>query len=207
MSIFLFQNGVSEGIASTDDVRRVLRLTNEAMASDADLQIALDVVVSWLANKLPDYMTSTGTQVFYDVRPGDVLPVPQPYGTITGITATAYGSATTLVPDTDYYATDGLIVLRRRWRWDALAHHQRTWDKVAVSWENVLDPPEALVEGVAMAAANLWSTSPTLVKGMRSERIGSYSYTLSDKSVDDVLGTRARALLRPFMRKHSVFVT
>jgi hypothetical protein len=50
-------------------------------------------------------------------------------------------------------------------------------------------------------------TNPKLTGGMRSERIGDYSYTLSDKDVDEVMPARARKLLLPYRRRRHVFVT
>jgi hypothetical protein len=205
----------SEGLVSPADVRRLLP---QVQASDAQLQFYIDVVLSYLGPRLLPLDAGTGTAVFYKVRQGESLPLPVYGATVTSVTvwdvSTSVGRPLT---SPDYWEADGGILRTtdpsgawgydpRYWvpPFDTTASH---YHKVVVEWEAPAVAPAAFKEGIALWAASLLQTNPKLTSGMRSERIGDYSYTLADRDVESVVPARARVLLKPFLRKRRVLST
>lgn len=201
------------GLASVLDVRAALRLRDETAANDDDLAHSLAVAASWLQDKVPGYGVANGTINEFNVSTDAVIRLPVRSATVSQVRAWYADTATptVLTAGTDYLVIEGGVRLfggrstglDPRYGPDDVA---RTFARVDVSWSAADPVPDALREGVALFAAGLWATNPKLTSGMRSETIGSYSYTLSDKDVEDVMPSRARALLKPYMRRKLPFV-
>jgi hypothetical protein len=200
-------------IASVADVRRVLRLGPGQVVSDDDLAYILNVAWSYLSPKLPDFSAANGTETFYEVHAGDVLHLPHDGSSVSAIRGYGdpRGSATILVTgDFDVLPT-GVKLWNRGFGLDArygpFDDTRSRWAKVEIDWERGVAVPYAVREAVALAAAGMYELNPKLIKGMRSERIGSYSYTLSDKDVEGAVPPRVWELLRDYMKRKTVFVT
>lgn len=207
------------GLASIADVRRALGNINQARVSDADLLYYLNVTASVLESKLPEFTTPEGTSVIFNAPRAGMVWLPIPAAEVTAVRGyeSNSGGPTLLSAGKWDYAVQpgGVMLLQER---NAAIEDPRyftppvdttslTWPRVEIDWVNTGEIPWAVREGVAMTAAALFNTNSKLTSGMRSERIGDYSYTLSDKDVDEVMPARARKLLRPYMRRRHVFVT
>lgn len=207
------------GLATVADVRRALALRNPAVVDDDTLKYYLNVAASWLEPKIPPYDTASGTSVFYNANREGLLYLPVSSAQVTAVRGYDDNTASATVMSAakwDYVAEDGAVRLLRgalgnlqdpRYFTPPLDTLTTQWARVEVDWVNSADVPWAVREGVALFAAALYQTNSKLTGGMRSERIGDYSYTLNDKDADDVMPQRARKLLKPYMRKRRIFVT
>lgn len=188
-------------LATVEDVRRVGKIPTTV--DDAEVQKALDAAESYLRTKLPRWDDSAGgVAKFYNVQGTAQLPLPSPDAAITGVKLFYhYRDATgETVPATDYATANGYLVLLR-------SDTRRWYARAEVTWTNVGSVPAAVRDGVALTAAALASQYGKLTGGMRSERIGDYSYTLSDKDVEVVMPPKAKELLKPFLKRRAgVFV-
>ena len=210
----IWSHSAGTGLATVEDVRAVMRLRDSSLADDADLARSLSVAASYLSTKLPAYGASGGVVQEFGVSGDQVIRLPFPSATVTAVQVwDADGAAPRLlVPGTDYLVTpNGVRLHGHRFvnidpRY-APAEGPRGYARVDVTWQGGSDVPEAVREGVALFAASLWGTLPKLSSGMRSERIGDYSYTLGDKDVDTAMPPKALALLKPFMNRRLPFVT
>ena len=214
-SDWVWSQASATGLATIDDVRAVLRLRDPALADDADLARVLAVAASWLEPKLRTSYSATGgvIQEFHE-RADEVVRLPVPGAAVTQV-AVWYADTSApsvLTSGIEYLVTSsGVRLYGQRYpvgdlRYAPVDVGIRSYPRVEVTWTSAASVPEALREGVALFAASLWATLPKLSSGMRSERIGDYSYTLGDKDVDEALPPKAAALLKPFMRRKLPFV-
>lgn len=211
----VYRDSMASGLVSVEDVRKVLNLRNPALANDHDLQEAIEAAISWLRPKMLAWDASGGTDVFFNVRPNEVLPVPIPEAEVTAIRAYTLpeSAAVAFASPQHYFVGNGVIRLTGQgWGWDPRVYAPgdyvgQGYSRVEVDWQNTQQVPAALRMGIALFAAGLFNTNTKLTSGMRSESIGGYSYTLSDKDVEHVMPPRAKALLKPFMKKRRVLTT
>lgn len=195
-------------LATPADVRRVLRMT-VAQASDASVQPALDAVTSWLGERLPEYDATLGTTTYLDVEvPSDIyLAVP---GASVVEIRTRDGA---VIPSSSYDVTRKFVRVRYGTSWpqrsSLLVGGSRSYvyDLLKLDWMRNFTVPQAIVEGAALTAAAYWLQGPQLATGMRTERLGDYSYTLSDKDVEQMMPPKAKALLGPFLNRRRVTTT
>lgn len=189
-------------LSTVADIRRVGKLADSI--PDAELAPALETAESYLRTKLARWDDSAGgTTKFYNITGTAQLPLPSPDAIVTAVRLYhGYRDATgELVPTTDYATGTGYVTLLR----DDLSSYY--YARAEVTWTNVGTVPAAVRDGVAMVAASLYSQYGRATAGMRSERIGDYSYTLSDKDIESVVPAKALELLKPFFRtKSGVFV-
>ena len=212
--------------ASVADVKRVLGLTDTDDARDAAIRASLHAVESWLDTQGLK-LTSRGPQVhtFYDVPEDATLHLPASDVVVTKVTVypTPYwDSARDLVLGTvspGYELIGNGVVVLRPSLWVepfAGAYAMRTLrvhSKVDVHFVGTGVIPHAVTEGVAWLAAGHWKTGPDVLRDLKSEKIGDYTYTLGSGGGGDVgkdepsFVTRARFFLDPFMVTSHVAVT
>ena len=203
----------SPTVANIEDVRRALRLGPGQVVSDNDLAYALNVAWSYLSPKLPDFTAVAGTETFYEVHAGDVLYLPHVGSSVAAVRGYGdpRGSATILTTQDFDVLPNGVKLWNRGFgldpRYGPFDDTRSRWAKVEIDWERGVVVPYVVREAVALAAAGMYELNPKLIKGMRSERIGSYSYTLSDKDVEGAVPPRVWELLRDYMKRKRVFVT
>ena len=185
-------------LASVDDVKRAL---GHQVAADGDLARYLETADSYVRPLLQAYDVS-GAQVarFYNVRGNESVRLPLKRAAVPAVRVHELAdSAAQVLGPSDYYVTDDSVVLTL-----GTAENQR----VEVDWSGAgIAVPAAVRDAVALTAAALYRRFPKLSSGMRSERIGSYSYTLNDEDVESVMPPMARDLIRPYRAKASAVST
>lgn len=169
------------------------------------LSEALDAADSYLRTKLQPFDDKDGGTVkYHNVSRGGSVPLPTDLATVTAARLFRYSDspAAVLRRDVDFYLDGGRLVLTPK------SNAVEWFSRLEVDWGSPGSVPAAVRDGVALTAAALFAQFPRLFQGTRSERIGDYSYTLSDKEVEDVVPLKALKLLQPFMkRRRGVFVT
>lgn len=211
-------------LASTDDVKRILRLTDTNASRDAEIRAALDSVLSWADSRI--VLAGTGRQVetYFDVYEDATLRLPVGDLTVTMVKIFEYpasdgylvspiqlglGNGYDITDDGSLYLRPlmGVTPFEGAWARRGL----RMYSRVEVYYEGSGVVPRALTEGIAMLAAGYWNDGPSVLSGLKSEKIGDYSYT-SDTSVDPATGKPAYEksamwFLKPYMKKARVMVT
>lgn len=193
-------------LATRDDVARVLRLKNGIPEDqEANVDAALEVAEDWAKR----YLKSPGlgedgshTTTKSDVPVDGYITVPGPP---VSVSVVYYAGAPAQLLGTSSWTYDGRGV-RLRMGWDAewydprygdLGFFRRAFAEVQVV-SNVPGTISPTVrDGVAYAAAALWTRGPRAAKGMKSENIGDYGYTLMEMSDGDPFYGQAKAMLRP----------
>ena len=211
-------------LASLDDVKTVLRLTDVDATRDAQIQSSLDAVDSWAETHLWR-ISRIGAQMetYYDVYEDATLHLPAADVTVTVVRVFEYPSSSgiPLSPielglGSGYDITDdGRLLLRPTllvspFEGATAQRHLRVYARVEVHYEGTGVVPRAITEGIAFLAAGHWQDGPRALQGLTSERIGDYSYTLGDVGKDGGTSSfEARALffLKPFLKRQRVAVT
>lgn len=180
--------------AELDDVKRILGIAESDTSQDAKIQAALLAVESW-AQPLLGTLTLTGeqSQMYYDVREDATLYLPQPSAVVTAVRIHGSGDwwpgvdwPLDLGYGRNYDVTDdGALILRPYTTWQpfegAWAGRQiRTFERVEVFYTASGAVPAAVTEGIAFLAAGYVTDGPRALRGLTSERIGDYSYTLGE---------------------------
>lgn len=185
-------------LATVADVRQAARLPADPTPPDAELQYWLDVAVSYLTPSLHSWDSAGGTKTYFVVSAGQHLRLPTPGATVTSVRAFEFpdDDGDILVTGT-YYVTDRDLVLS----------DGGPYQRLEVTWTWGGQVPKAVSAAIGLTAAALYLKAPKLAAGMRSERIGGYSYTLSEKDVEGVMPPMAERLLKPYRRRPSVSTT
>ena len=211
-------------LASLDDVKRVLRLTDADTNRDAQLRGALDAVESWAERRL--WNTSrAGSQVetYHDVFEDAALTLPAADVVVTKVKVYEYPgsvgaplSPVSLAHGTGYDVTaDGRLLLRADltvtpFEGAVAQRPLRCYARVEVFYEGTGVVPRALTEGIAFLAAGYWQDGPRALTGLTGERIGDYSYTAAGNTAGDEepdFVARALFFLEDFLRHGRVAVT
>lgn len=212
-------------LATVEDVRRMLKIPESSVDDERDRQLAdaLDAASSWVSNRLRQrYDESTGgTYTAYDHLETDEILLPRVGCTVTEVRVTLHddsyltlGDAHVLTSD-QYDVIEGLNgndIIRLRpsmtfapFEGAVAQRYPRLYRKVEIDWE----PPDsgdlvpaAVRDATALLAAGMWKTAPRLAGGIKSEKIGDYSYTLDDLKGGEGSDywSQAMRLLRPFRR-------
>ena len=175
-------------LALTADVKRILRRPNEDI--DSQLAPALEAAEQWVRERTGRGWDQSGsvTQTFYNIRQGktlyldDVAPK-----SITSVTSylTADGTGTLLTADTDYQLEDkGKL----HWYFNALVSPgglpgasvrilPSIYAKIVVVYKARGQVPAPVREATAIIAAASFNGTAAPISGMRSQRMGDYSYT------------------------------
>jgi hypothetical protein len=210
--------------AALADVKQILGYTDDDPVRDAKLQHNLDVVESWAAGQRWR-LSDTGPQMetYWDISEDATLSLPDDDSTITKVKVYEYPSSygVPLSPISlglghGYDITnDGRIILRpvlqmSPFEGASAQRRLRQYSRVEVHYIGTGIIPQAVTEGIAFLAAGYTIDGPRALKGIKSERIGDYSYTLGDQPGDEVgvpsYVARANWLLVPFMHRQRVMV-
>ena len=189
-------------LASVADVVRVLGLPalEEGDPRTAAIEKALEAVESYIIPKLKPFTTEGSTTIRYNVAGDELIPLPVPGSAVSEVRtflSPGFFGQSVLVLGTDYALTDSGIRL--------FGDHATTYDRLEIDWTYGGGVPAAVRDGVALAAGALWRGQPAVASGLKSERIGDYSYTVSD--VKTTFPDLARDMLKDFMKSGRVFVT
>jgi hypothetical protein len=213
-------------LASIDDVNRILGYaTGDDPTRDSKLRAELDAVESWADGALWK-ISAEGPQVevYFDIPEDGTLYLPANDITVTKVKIVPYAAG----DDSFFYifvnseagnlngydiTDDGRLFLRpmrtvapfEGVRADRLL---RTYARVEVHYIGTGVVPRAVSEGVAFLSAGYHRYGPKVLDGMKSERIGDYSYTLAGSTTGEELPylQQARFFLNRFMRKQRVRV-
>lgn len=209
-------------LASVDDVKRILRLTDDNVERDAQIRASLEAVESLLSDRLQ--IPSEGPQVdaHYDIPEDATLYLPSPDVVVTKVKVFEYPSISGLpLSPIDlglgrgYEVTDGRLILRpvfgvQPFEGAVAQRLLRVYARVEVFYQGSGVVPTAVTEGVAYLAAGYWKSSPQVLAGLKGEKIGDYSYT-NDNSIDPLAGepvywSMAMKFLRRYMNRQRVRV-
>lgn len=199
-----FPSGSQPGaLATTADVARILRST---IPSDqvSNVEAALEVATAWAKRYLGrPYEAAGGVDVLTsetDVPANGYIVVP---GEPVSVGVVWYPGAAVEYLTASNWTYDGAGVRLRmtddewydpRYSTTRLGRILTRVDIVSAS-PGTVDP--VIRDGVAYAAAALWTRGPRLGKGFKGEQIGDYSYTLLESSSGDPFFEQAKTLLRP----------
>lgn len=187
--------------ATIDDVKRMLRLdgTTTTAAQDQRLQSFLDAAESRLRPRLMNFDAGSGTTVSYNVYAPSRIPLPIIGATIAQVRAWTTVSGGLRVFTTDEYTPEDQYVE---------LEYPGFYQRVEVDWVYAGGVPEAVRDGVAMYAASLASRSQANSTGIKSERIGDYSYTISDAQVNKIgVPLDAWWMIKPYLKPRRVLTT
>lgn len=213
-------------LASLTDVKRILRIppTSVDAERDANLRAALDAIESWASRSLKG-LTASGSQVetYFDIYEDATLHLPGDDIVVTKVTVWLYPSSEPVdwfAADTTggprYQVTDdGKLILRPvlNMNSDAGRTLLRCYERVDVFYEGTGVVPRGVTEGIALMAAGYYSEGPQILRNVKSEKIGDYSYTLNDQhdaggnATTPAYASRAAFFLNPWMRRNKVAVT
>lgn len=206
-------------LASTDDVRRVLK---DDTIDDDEIEPYLEAASEWV-RKISRNFDADGsvTESFYLIRPGDIVVVHDANPIVTEV---KYYLAASLTGDTQsegigFYVLDGgRIRTGRFWHGVPLENIRPEWrtlpyelyDRVDVIYTASSVVPAPVREAVALIAASGYINSDTSDindSDLTSEHIGDYSYNQRTKAgtgtgrfSNDKMPARARQYLRPYIR-------
>jgi hypothetical protein len=214
-------------LASVEDVNRILgHTTGDNPVRDAKVRASLDAVESWAEGAF--WKTSAEgpqVEVYFDVYEDATLYLPALDITVTKVKIVPYAAG----DDAFYYifvnseagntqgydvTDDGRLILRplrsiqpfEGVRADRIL---RTYSRVEVFYKGTGIVPRGVTEGVAFLAAGYHTYGPRVLGGLlQSEKIGDYSYTLSNSVSGEALPymQQANFFLGRFMRKQRVRV-
>lgn len=202
-------------LATQDDVARVLRLKNGIPADQEDnVDAALEVAESWAKRylKIPG-LGAAGSVITSksDVPVDGYIPVPAEPDSVS-VRYYAGAQLQLLGPESWTYDGSG-VRLRMGWsadwydpRYSDNGAFRRAFTEVVVSSSVPGEVDPVVRDGVAYAAAALWTRGPRVAKGFKSEGIGDYNYSLMDMPDGDPYFGQARGLLRP-LRASGIAVT
>lgn len=211
-------------LADVSDVVRVLNLSEPTPEQKAKIEHAIQTAEDWakrylkwptlgeVAEEEGEYVTET----FYDISPGGFLPA---YGrAIHSVKVYDYSdSSARTLESKDWYPIAGGINLRPFGTayWDTewavtrdpryAPGHPSSYFRVDIEYEKSELSP-VIRDGVAIAAASIYTRSERLGRGIKSESLGDYSYQLAGdgKAGGDPWYEEARSFLRPLRRRGSL---
>lgn len=216
-------------IASVEDVKRVLKSeeANNIVVVQAALGAAEDYVRRVTGRNWATDTTQT-TATFNNVRDDSMLEMPEEDASIdeVKIFVTAGSSGDVLVEN------DGYQVIRGGRKVQLLPRHEIPilreaatrnlgggfrsgrstpidYERVEVKYTPSGNVPAAVREATALMAAALVARQGDQVKGLSSETLGDYSYSIGQGGAtlgSDAVPAQARALLRPFRRSRVVAI-
>lgn len=213
-------------LASLADVKRVLQLTDDNEARDAQLRASLAAIDDWISPSF-EKLTLDGPQVevFWDVYEDATLHMPATDVTITRVRAfyspvafedepvpseMTLGSGFDLTDQGDILLRPSLAVQPFE---GAYATRQlRVYSRVEVHYIGTGVVPRSVSEGVALLAAGYWKEGPAILSSITHEKIGDYEYwtnaggTTSGAAVPAYV-TRAMEFLNARKPKARVSVT
>jgi len=213
--------------AGVEDVKRVLRLTDDDPTRDAQLRAALAAVESWAENRQWTF-AQRGPQVksFFDVPEDATLYIGVKDAVVTKVTVFSspfYESARDLIlgsgsPGYELLGNGALALRPSLWiqvfEGAYAARVLRTHSKVDVHYIASGVVPPAVTEGIAYLAAGYWINGPQTLIGLTSEKIGDYSYSTgsgsrpgSSSPAEPSYRERAMWFLADFMPTGHVSVT
>lgn len=200
-----------------------MRIDAAETSQDDAIRVALEAVESWAESRFA-HLTKEGSNVetYFDIPEDATLPLPSDDLTVTKVKVYEYPSSngTPLSPiqlglGHGYDMTDnGRLILRPTlvvspFEGAVASRNIRVYSRVEVFYIGTGVIPKALTEGIAFLAAGHYTDGPRALRGLQSERIGDYSYTLnpgSDEEGQPSFVARAAWFLTPFMRKQRVRV-
>jgi len=214
---------VATALASPADVKRQLRIADDDTSQDAAISAALAAVNSW-ASQLKWKFAAEGPQMetYFDVNEDATLWLPAPDSVVTKVKVYEYPSSYG-IPLSPIelglghgfdLTDDGALILRpvlqiSPFEGATAQRRLRAYSRVEVHYIGTGVVPKAVSEGIAILAAGFYTDGPRALKGLKSERIGDYSYTVGSGSAQDEMPeyqARAMWLLKPFLHRMRVRV-
>lgn len=205
--------------ATLSDVKRVLNISEESVDDERDAKIRASLLAmeSWVAGKL-DGLSDKGDQVaaFFDIAEDATIHMPASDITVTKVKVFEYPSAAGIALSAvelgfghGYDLTDdGDVLLRPTlgvspFEGAAASRVLRYYSRVEVFYEGTGVIPQHVTEGVAFLAAGYFEDAPRTLAGLRSEKIGDYSYTrdTADESGEKSYVAQGLWFLKPSMRQ------
>jgi len=197
-------------LASLADVKRTLQLPETTTEEDSQLTKALQVAEDWMTRVYLRYNYSSTVKKFWDVREDEDLFLPEgatvvsvqvqtsPNGTLRTLGAAEYDvedNRVRLRPSIYEYpypttGTDTFVAKR------VLGTNNR----VDITYSGVT-VPSPVRDATAGLAAWVWQSQPITTKGITSESIGDYSYSLSDTGE---IPTWIKMMARPYRARRSL---
>jgi hypothetical protein len=213
-------------LASLIDVKRVLRIPADSVDEerDAQLRVALAAVESLAESWSWKQLTAEGPQAiaYWDIREDATIHLPANDVVVTKVRVFEYPSSfgIPLSPielglGVGYDLTDdGKLIMRPSlqvspFEGATASRVVRAYSRVEVHYIGTGVIPAAVTEGIAFLAAGFWSDGPRALRGLTSERIGDYSYTMGDTADEAGMPSfiaRAMWLLKPFLKRSRVQV-
>lgn len=215
----IYHNTSAATLATLSDVQRVLQYATLTSAQVEQLQEALEVADALLRGKLQSLDSSSGTAVYHHAVPGAGLPLPVNGAAVTEVRTYLTPDADPVILTADLFQTAETHVLLERRLWDMpwpYGYGSQPIDgtdlvvaRVEVDWTYTGGIPKPVRDAVALTTGALWSQGPKFVSGLRSERIGDYSYTIGNPGAgeDALIPSAALSLIKPYLKRRSVFVT
>lgn len=215
---------VPMALASLEDVKRVLRITDDNAARDAQIQASLDAIEAWAGNVLRLAKDGDSMDVQFDINEDATLYLPSPDVVVTKVKVYGYpGVSNSIMSPVELGLGDGYdlaeggrLILRPSLGFTPFEGARAgrilgVYSRVEIFYRGSGIVPRAVTEGIALAAAGYWQEGPTLLQGLKSEKIGDYQYT-AETNNDPATGlpgywTRAMLFLQPYMTKARVSVT
>ena len=208
-------------LATLADVQRVLQYSTLTAAQVEQLQEALEVADALLRTKLQAFDTSSGTSVFHHAVPGAGLPLPVNGASVSEVRTYLTPAAEPIILTSNLYQVSDTHVLLERRLWDMpwpygygtdwVVGSDRVVARVEVDWAYANGVPKPVRDAIALTTGALWSQGPKFVSGLKSERIGDYSYTFDGggqgTNPERFIPAAALGLIEPYRKRKSVFVT
>jgi hypothetical protein len=204
-------------LASVDDVKRILRVSDDDPVRDARLRAALEAVESVLSKRITIPASGPQMETYWDIPEDHTLTLPASDVTVTLVKVFEYPSSfgIPLSPielglGHGYDITgEGQLILRPTLNVSpfegAIAQRKlRTYNRVEVYFIGTGVVPAGVTEGIAFAAAGYDTDGPRALVGLTSEKIGDYAYTVKPAGTTEEPASyisTAMWFLTPFFRK------
>lgn len=201
-------------LATVADVKRVLRLADDAEPRDTQLAEALAAIEAWAEPRLQNFDSGASTESFYDIAEDATLAIP-PGVTVSQVSVGMTVDEELVLDDIDweYDSAAGRLMLRPNMHVvpfenvDA-TRFRRDWQHVRIDYTNSAGVPANVRDAIALLAAGYWRTGPQILADLNAEKIGDYSYSVSGGGVDDQSTPRfirrALWLLGRHLKRHKV---
>lgn len=208
-------------LASLDDVKRILRVSNVDETRDAHLRAALAAVEDWIAPQLAG-LTAEGQQVevFFDVYEDATLHMPAKDATVLRVKVFYGPNTSESIPQSMEMSlgsgynldNEGRVMLRpnmflQPFEGAVASRPLRMYNRVEVLYYSTGVVPPAVTEAVALLTAGYYQEGPQLLNSIVREKIGDYEYWTNESTTANAPApyvVRAMQLLNGRRRRNRV---